>query len=168
MKTSLNSLVFNISCLLFIKNKFEKLLLLKRSKHPNKGYWSPPGGKLNMNVGESPIECAVREAKEETGLDLEQDDLRIFGYVSEKGYEKTGHWLMFLIESHKKIDSLPKSFEEGSFCFFDQDEIQDLSIPPSDHDLVWPFYKKRELGFWGVNAEWKDNSVKIKIEESPV
>ena len=76
---------FKISCLLFIRNHAEKILLLKRKKSPNQGLWSPPGGKLNMNIGESPYECAVREAKEETGMTLNNDDLSLFGYVSEKG-----------------------------------------------------------------------------------
>ena len=78
---------FKISCLLFIRNHAEKILLLKSKKSPNQGLWSPPGGKLKMNIGESPYECAVREAKEETGMNLNNDDLSLFGYVSEKGYE---------------------------------------------------------------------------------
>tara|TARA_B100001093_G_scaffold372455_1_gene357396 strand:+ start:2207 stop:2713 length:507 start_codon:yes stop_codon:yes gene_type:complete len=168
MKTSLNSLEFNISCLIFIRDQHEKLLLLKRIKAPNKGLWSPPGGKLIMKMGESPVECAMREAKEETGLLLDESDLDVFGYVSERGYEGTGHWLMFLVDCQKKIDFLPKSFEEGSFCFFSRDEIQTLSIPSSDHDLVWPFYDKRKQGFWGVRAEWIRGSMKIKIEASPI
>ena len=40
-----------------------------------------------MDSGESPVECAQREAMEETGLILEEKDLKLFGYVSEKGYE---------------------------------------------------------------------------------
>ena len=39
----------------------------------------------------SPVECAKREVKEETGLELADNDLNIFGYVSEKDYEGLGH-----------------------------------------------------------------------------
>jgi len=53
---------FKISCLLFAKDLDSKLLLIKRNKSPNKGLWSPPGGKLEMESGESPFECARREA----------------------------------------------------------------------------------------------------------
>ena len=159
---------FKISCLLFIRNHAEKILLLKRKKSPNQGLWSPPGGKLNMNIGESPYECAVREAKEETGMTLNNDDLSLFGYVSEKGYENSCHWLMFLFECKKTIVNLPEEFEEGYFDFFTRDEINHLGIPASDHKLVWPFYDKQKSGFWGISADCSNPRLpKIKIEASP-
>jgi 8-oxo-dGTP diphosphatase len=159
---------FKISCLLFIRNHAEKILLLKRKKSPNQGLWSPPGGKLKMNIGESPYECAVREAKEETGMNLVNDDLSLFGYMSEKGYENSCHWLMFLFECKKTIVNLPQEFEEGYFDFFSRDEINHLGIPASDHELVWPFYDKRKSGFWGISADCSNPSFpKIKIEASP-
>jgi 8-oxo-dGTP pyrophosphatase MutT (NUDIX family) len=43
-----------------------KILLLK---HPKLKKWLPPGGHIESN--ETPPECAKREAKEETGLDIE-------------------------------------------------------------------------------------------------
>ena len=92
---------FKISCLLFIRNAEKEILMIRRNKAPNKGFWSPPGGKLNMSEGESPYECAKREALEETGVSLEDKDLSLFGYVSEKGYETTTNWLMFLFDCKK-------------------------------------------------------------------
>ena len=111
---------FKISCLLFIRNQENKLLLLKRKKTPNKGLWSPPGGKLLTEIGESPVECAKREAGEETGLHLSDNDLSLFGYVSEKGYENSCNWLMFLFACNKTINNKPKDFAEGSFKFFER------------------------------------------------
>ena len=159
---------FKISCLLFIRNQAEKILLLKRKKSPNLGLWSPPGGKLKMKIGESPFECAVREAREETGMILDCDDLSLFGYVSEKGYENSCHWLMFLFECKKTITKLPNEFDEGSFNFFTREEINKLQIPKSDHKLVWPFYDLRNSGFWGISADCSDaETPKIKIEANP-
>ena len=37
--------------------------------HKKLGMWLPPGGHIDEN--ELPTECAIREAKEETGLDVE-------------------------------------------------------------------------------------------------
>jgi 8-oxo-dGTP diphosphatase len=45
-----------------------RLLLVKRAEAPHLGLWSFPGGKVE--VGESPQEAAVRETKEEVGLDV--------------------------------------------------------------------------------------------------
>lgn len=46
----------------------EQVLLLKRRNVHGSGSWSTPGG--HLDYGETPEECAVREAKEETGLDV--------------------------------------------------------------------------------------------------
>ncbi len=56
----------------------DRVLLHKHVKH-NK--WLPPGGHLEAN--ETPPEAAIREVKEETGLDiifLEQENLTIDAY----------------------------------------------------------------------------------------
>ena len=159
---------FKISCLLFAKDKDSRILMLKRSKKPNKGFWSPPGGKLEMTNGESPYECAKRESFEELGLKLEDEDLYLFGYVSEKNYEGGGHWLMFLFEIIAPIHSLPKAINEGLFRFFSRSEINSLKIPHTDHKLVWPFYDKRKLGFWGIRADFDLEVTKIKIEAKPI
>ena len=158
---------FKISCLLFIQNQQEELLLLKRKKPPNKGYWSPPGGKLKMEIGESPLECACREAEEETGLKLKFSDFRLFGYVSEKNYEGDSHWLMFLFDCLCPIERKPKDFDEGCYEFFCRQEIDKIKIPPSDSKLVWPFYDRRNEGFWGIQADCNQAEPKIRIEAGP-
>ena len=159
---------FNISCLLFAKDKDSRILMLQRSKSPNKGFWSPPGGKLEMALGESPYECAKRESCEELGLELHDDDLHLFGYVSEKNYEGGGHWLMFLFEIIPSLHALPEAINEGCFKFFSRSQIDSLRIPQSDHELVWPFYDKRDQGFWGIRANFDALSTKIKIEAKPI
>lgn len=46
-----------------------KVLLIRRGKPPRPGQWSLPGG--GQELGESYIEAAIREAREETGLAIE-------------------------------------------------------------------------------------------------
>ena len=46
----------------------EKVLLIKRGKEPFKDHWSLPGG--TQELGETLEECAIREIKEETSLDI--------------------------------------------------------------------------------------------------
>ena len=129
---------FKISCLLFARNKNSQILLLQRKKAPNKGLWSPPG--------ESPVECAKRESFEEIGLELQDGDLQLFGYVSEKNYERNGHWLMFLFEIIPPLPDLPSSINEGTFQFFSRAEVDRLQIPASDHKLIWPSMTKEGWG----------------------
>ena len=51
---------------------------MERAQEPNLGLWSPPGGKLESATGESPHECAQREALEELGLFAPLSELRFF------------------------------------------------------------------------------------------
>jgi len=46
----------------------DKLLLVKRGNPPRKGEWGLPGGV--QQLGETIMQAAVREAREETGLDI--------------------------------------------------------------------------------------------------
>jgi ADP-ribose pyrophosphatase YjhB (NUDIX family) len=50
-----------------------RVVLVKRAHPPIQGHWSIPGGVLE--VGEMVREAAVREAREETGLMVEPDEL---------------------------------------------------------------------------------------------
>ena len=45
-----------------------KILLIKRGRPPFVGMWATPGG--NIDEGERPIEAAIRELEEETGIVL--------------------------------------------------------------------------------------------------
>ena len=145
-------LPFKISTLIFIRNTANQHLLIQRTKSPNKGCWSPIGGKLNQEIGESPYECARRETFEEIGLEVSDDDLRCFGYISEKSYEGANHWLMFLFECLILKDQLPATIDEGHFKFFSREAIDQLDIPETDRMLLWPYYDNYRTGFVGLRA----------------
>ncbi len=53
------------TCLVVVDNR-NRVLLVKRSVEPKKGFWCLPGG--FMELSESPEKAALRELKEETGL----------------------------------------------------------------------------------------------------
>lgn len=147
---------YKISVLIFLKNAQGKFLLLKRKKTPNQGLWSPIGGKLEMTEGESPFECAVRETKEETGLEISSDNLHLFCMATEKAYEGTGHWLMFLYTCDLPINELPAEMDEGSFQFYSREEIDTLPIPATD-----------KTGLWSIYDQYKDDFVALKADCAP-
>jgi 8-oxo-dGTP diphosphatase len=54
------------SCLVTV-DPSDRILLVKRSVAPKKGWWCLPGGFIEL--GETPEEAGLRELKEETGID---------------------------------------------------------------------------------------------------
>ena len=148
------ALPFKISVLVFVRDEDGKFLLIRRNKAPNLGLWSPIGGKLEMARGESPFECAARETREETGLELSDSDLRMFAMISEKSYEGGTHWLMFLFDAKKRIRALPEAISEGSFGLFGKGEIGGLDIPETDRALLWDAWEKySQSGFAVMRAD---------------
>jgi len=47
----------------------DEVLLIRRGKPPRKGSWSLPGGR--QKLGETVRECALRELRQETGVEAE-------------------------------------------------------------------------------------------------
>ncbi|NCG09343.1 MAG: NUDIX domain-containing protein [Verrucomicrobia bacterium] len=158
-------LPFKISVLVFLRNRAGEHLLIQRTKAPNLGCWSPVGGKLDMHLGESPYECARRETEEEVGLEVSDADLHCFGYISEKSYEGTGHWLMFLFDCRRNLDALPPAIDEGHFAYFSREAIDALPIPETDRTLLWPYYDQFKDSFVGLRANCDPSGALSLVEE---
>src|SRR6266436_2918031 len=108
------SLPYKVATLLYCFNERDEVLLMERAQEPNLGLWSPCGGKLHTDEGESPYACACREGLEEMGLRLGPENLHLTGLISEHGYEGNAHWLMFLFEVKTRLGALPANHREGN------------------------------------------------------
>jgi 8-oxo-dGTP diphosphatase len=146
------ALPYQIATLLYCFNDRDDVLLLERAQEPNQGYWSPCGGKLHTESGESPYACACREAQEELGLSLRPTDLHLTGLVSEHGYQGQAHWLMFLFEVKPRLKTLPPKHREGNFQFFSRDEVARLKVPQTDLEQIWPLFWKHRGGFFAAHC----------------
>jgi 8-oxo-dGTP diphosphatase len=145
-------LPYKIATLLYCFDEQDRVLLMERTREPNKGLWSPCGGKLDIGNGESPHACACREAAEEIGLQLTPADLHLFGLVSEQGYSGEAHWLMFLFEVKPRLAQLPPPHAEGRFSFFTRDELSALKMPSTDVEQIWPLVWKHRDGFFAAHC----------------
>jgi len=143
---------YKISTLLYCFNARDEALLLERLREPNRGLWSPCGGKLNQSVGESPYACACREAREEAGLELKPADLHLTGLVSEHGYDGQAHWLMFLLEVKPRLTALPPPHAEGRFQFFARSALDALALPQTDREQIWPLFWRHRGGFFAAHC----------------
>jgi 8-oxo-dGTP diphosphatase len=141
-----------ISTLLYCFNQKDEILLLERAQEPNLGLWSPCGGKLDTELGESPFACACREAAEELQLTIGPSDLHLAGLVSEHGYEGQGHWLMFLFEIKRRLLEVPPNHREGRFQFFPRAALDSLKLPQTDRERIWPWFWRYRGGFFAAHC----------------
>lgn len=158
-------LPYKISVLVFIENHAGEHLLMLRARQPNLGVWSPIGGKLEMALGESPLECAMRETAEEIGLRVDPQDLHLFAMIAEKAYQGETHWLMFLFRCKRPIDALPPEIDEGRFAFFPRARIAELRIPETDAAALWPIYDQYRDRFVTLRADCSASPIRITVEQ---
>lgn len=64
----------------------DRMVLIKRGNEPSKGKWTVPGGLVEL--AESPEQAVIREAKEETGLDVDKPS--VIDVVSNVDLDKKG------------------------------------------------------------------------------
>jgi len=151
------TLPYKVATLLYCFNKSGEILLLERVQEPNRGFWSPCGGKLKTQFGESPYVCASREAEEELGLNFAPTDFHLTGLVSEHGFQGQAHWLMFLFELKPKLDALPPPMSEGRFQYFPRAEVDKLRIPQTDRERIWPWFWQHRGGFFAAHCHCHAN-----------
>lgn len=109
----------------------DKFLLLKRLKEPNKDSFTPVGGKLN--AFESPLNSAIRETFEETGIKVSA--MKYCGLLTETSPTKY-NWISYVYIAD--IDFIePPVCNEGTLMWISFDEL--LDIPTSKTD--WHIYK---------------------------
>ena len=148
----MSALPYKIATLLYAFNERDEVLLLERAQEPNRGLWSPPGGKLKTESGEAPHACAARELGEELGVCLAPTDFHLTGLVSEHGYAGQAHWLMFLFEVGPRLRVLPPPHREGRFAFWRRDQLTGLALPATDRDRIWPLFWQHRRGFFAAHC----------------
>lgn len=161
------ALPYKIATLLYCFNELDEVLLLERAQEPNLGLWSPCGGKLHTDTGESPYACACREAQEEMDVSLSASDLRLAGLVSEHGYQGQSHWLMFLFEVKRRFAAAPPPHREGRFQFFPRAAFAGLKMPQTDRERIWPWFWQHRGGFFAAHCHcYADGRNEWTLEES--
>ena len=163
------ALPYKIAVLCYLYDEDGRLLMLHRNKMPNQGMYSPIGGKLEVDEGESPHHCAVREIEEEAGVRLEPDQVRLCGIVSETAYEGRTHWLIFLFEVTRPVrpeEVAVMSMDEGELEWIPADEVEHRDIPETDRRIMWPLARSHHGGFFMVHIDCSDGTVRWTLQES--
>lgn len=118
---------------IIINNDQDKLLLVKRRDVP---VWDLPGGRLE--TGETDIACAIREAKEETGLEIEI--IRKTGCYYRPLYEDTQHIFIGKVMGGGQIHTGP---ETARLEWFPLNKLPLLMVP-NRKAQIFDYLRKRE------------------------
>ncbi|MBX3321474.1 MAG: NUDIX domain-containing protein [Phycisphaeraceae bacterium] len=173
--TNPGPLPYRLACLCDLRDEQGRVLLIRRKKEPNFGLCSPIGGKLDMETGESPAQCAQREIREEAGIDIPIDRIHLAGLISECAFEGQGHWLLFYYRILGPVAVKEGPMKEGLLEWHEQDTVSSLPLPETDRRIIWPLVKKHENsghdgkpGFFALHIDCRPGELIWSIEqESP-
>ncbi|MCG2783739.1 MAG: NUDIX domain-containing protein [Anaerolineae bacterium] len=125
-----------------IVTRGNQVLLLKRLNVHGAGSWSTPGGHLDF--GETPEECAIREAREETGLDIANI---AFKAITNDVFEtENKHYISIWMEGEYQSGEavLAAPYESSEIGWFDWDKLPQPLFLPFQNLLNGNRYPKTE------------------------
>ena len=119
----------------------KKRILLVKQSHEGRDIWMVPGG--GIEDGESAAQAAVREVREETGLDIEV--LRMIWHVeevSERGQRFVNFFTARITGGTLELGADPEFDEDHQVLrevrFMTRDEVQNI-------ENIYPEYLRNEL-----------------------
>lgn len=109
--------------------KDSQILLIKRKNDPYKNMWALPGG--FVDEGETPLEAAKRELKEETNLVVKS--LTYVGKWDKDGRDPRGKVVTTAFKAIVDGDVKPKAGDDAKeIKWFDIDELPQLAFDHKD------------------------------------
>ncbi len=116
---------------IFIFDEEFNFILVKRKNDPFKDYWALPGG--FVEYGESVENGAVREAKEETNVDVTLKDL--VGVYSDPDRDPRGHTITVAYIATGDISTMKADSDAKEVKLFSAEKLDEINIA-FDHDKI--------------------------------
>ena len=115
----------------------DRYLLLRRAKAPNAGKYAPVGGKLEAY--ERPVDAAIRETKEETGITIKNPTL--CGVLSETA-PVDYNWMCYIYLSDIPDQAAPPC-DEGVLEWISFDRLAHVPLPATD-PVIYDYVQRGE------------------------
>ena len=116
---------------IFIYNENHEFILIKRKNDPFKDCWALPGG--FVDYGETTEDAAVREAKEETSIDVELE--RLFNVYSDPARDPRRHTVSIVYLAHGNFDDAKADDDAKEIDIFSFDVLEEKKLA-FDHETI--------------------------------
>lgn len=140
-----------IASYLIIEKDNKIVFVLRQNTAWMNGYYGLPAGKVE--IGESFLQTAIREAKEETGVDVNEEDLE-FVHLSHRSLRKenNGEWVdvYFKVRDWKGKPHNAEPDLHGELSWFSIDKLPDNLIPSTRFALE-EIKKGKQYSNYGFN-----------------
>ncbi|MGA7292754.1 MAG: NUDIX hydrolase [Terriglobales bacterium] len=121
-----------------------RVLLIRRGTQPLLGEWSLPGGVLEC--GETLRAGVIREAREETGLIVETDEmLGIYERIVPAGDGRIRyHYVLIDFLCHQVGGNLQADSDAAEVRWFTREELAALNLAPDTNEVVLKGLARRQ------------------------
>ncbi len=124
-----------ITNMVMVEDKSNGKVLVQERVKSWKGI-SFPGG--HVEPGESFVDSAIREVKEETGLDIR--NLKSCGVIHWSHSEKLNRYIVFLYKTNDFSGNLIEETEEGKVFWVDPKELNNLPLSENFEKYIPMFF----------------------------
>ncbi|HLC58447.1 MAG TPA: 8-oxo-dGTP diphosphatase [Candidatus Nanoarchaeia archaeon] len=149
-----------ISTCCYVRDK-GKILFLHRNKKEglnNKQFFRGLGGKAEQ--GESPIDCVIREVKEEAGININPIWKGVVTFSRPSDVDWEAH--IFISEGFE--GELMENSPEGKLVWVDENETQNLEMPEADKKLLPLLFQDKKFHAHAKYDDYK-NLISLKVDE---
>ena len=116
-----------------------KVLLVQRSKPPNKGSWAIPGGKVEY--GETLKEALIREMKEELNIEVQPKDLIGVVEIIKEGF----HYVILDFLCEVKSGEIKAGSDALDARFFSIEEMTKIPISPTTIEMMRRYFEGEKI-----------------------
>ena len=117
---------------IFIFDEDFNFILIKRKNNPYKDYWALPGG--FVEYGESVENAAIREAKEETSIDVELIDL--VNVYSKPDRDPRGHTVTVAYTAKGDLSNGKADDDAKDIGIFNVSELDEIPLAFDHAEII--------------------------------
>lgn len=137
-----------------IRNKDKQILITKRNQNQvYANHWEFPGGKVE--AGERTKQAAIREVREEVGLELYYNDTREYDYAEVESEDKIINITYYLVD---RYSGEPKLTDQLDMKWVDISDLATYKFPEPNYRIIRRLQREQKLSHYDYTADIYNNT----------